>query len=207
LIPVTVNALRQNAAPPLFGSAESGVFVQATVRPVVGRVRGDPIATPAGASDEKRGDGAAGDEAEEKRPSWQSPVMVWGKRQGGGRDIKQDAISLNGDDLIFIQQRGELDGEHVAWFVVMNDAPFGGEVIPLLADIGLTLLMTLGGADEVDLPAETGSEEGCGEVIVAHVSGEDDDAGGDLGELIEMLHAFDLPVDDGMFGADMGGIH
>jgi hypothetical protein len=25
--------------------------------------------------------------------------------------------------------------------------------------------------------------------------------------LIEMLHAFDLPVDDGMFGADMGGIH
>ena len=105
MIPVAVNALRQNAAPPLFGSAESDVFVQATFRPVVGRVRGDPIATPAGASDEKRGDGTAGDEAEEKGTAGESPVMGWGKRQGGGRDIKQDAISLNGDDLLFIQQR------------------------------------------------------------------------------------------------------
>jgi hypothetical protein len=122
----------------------------------------------------------AGDEAEDEGAGGEVPVVAGGEGEGGGGDVEEDAVTLDGDDLIFLQEGSEFDGKHVAGLVVVDDAPVGVQVVALGAGVGLAFLMAFGGADEVEFSLEAGGEEGGGEVVVAHVGGEDDGAGGDL---------------------------
>ncbi len=179
-MPVLADGLGEEVAPPAFGVAEGGGFVESAFGPMVGRVGGDAVAAPAGAGDEEGDEGGAGDEAEDEGAGGEVPVVAGGEGEGGGGDVEEDAVTLDGDDLIFLQEGGEFDGEHVAGLIVVDDAPVGVHVVALGAGVGLAFLMAFGGADEVEFSLEAGGEEGGGEVVVAHVGGEDDGAGGDL---------------------------
>ena len=103
MMPVTVNGFFEEAAPPEFGGAKGDFFFRTTFRPMEEWVRGDAVAPPADACDEEGDDGAAGNEAEKEGASGKSPIELRGKRQGGGGDVEEDAVTLNGDDLVFLQ--------------------------------------------------------------------------------------------------------
>lgn len=183
-------------APPELGVFQGSSFVETAFRPVKRSVSGDTVAAPPAAGDEERKERNTGDETENEGARWKAPVIILGEWQGGGCDVEQDAVSLNGHDLIVLQEGGEFDRKHVAGFIVMDGAPIRVHVVALGTGEVLVFLLAFGGANEVEFSLKTRSEQGGGEIVVAHVSGEDDGACRGPGKAVEVVETVDFPVDE-----------
>jgi hypothetical protein len=158
-----------------------------------GGIEADVVAEAAEAAEE---DGVAGDAihlGQDERAAWEAELesVALGHE---GRDVLDDAITLDGDDLAGAEEIGEEQGEVHARGVVVN-VEQGVDALQLGPAEFLEGFLFLRDSDDVELSLEVGGEEAAADVVVPRMNGEDEGSCGILLEASEMSLAADFPFD------------